>query len=312
MSFNESILSKVLARTIVSSDERSDFLAFATPVYCPDLNGVKAEKVFIVQPVEPTTQETDDVNANLITVTLSQQFEFAMTIPHDVDFKTDFNLLNIIRSFAYQMFKHEVSNNIASTMSVNSSMYTTSTAQSSLNKAVGSAFHEFVFNGTGSKFSIYKFDNGAPVVYAVSGNEVKLNKEAVTGFNVDLTMANFFSIYSDKDSNNPAMYLVEKPTLILNEATHETFYHQLASGDIRSALVDKMDVVAAHETIKEDYLGILGTNNAFAVAFTEPRIKIVPSQAEFADVVKVYINYGIALVNPEDLIQIPALTTETP
>ena len=72
------------------------------------------------------------------------------------------------------------------------------------------------------------------------------------------------------------------------------------------------NVAAAHETIKEDYLGILGTNNAFAVAFTEPRIKIVPSQTEFADVVKVYINYGIALVNPEDLIQIPALTTETP
>lgn len=317
MSFNESILSKVLARTIVSSDERSDFLAFATPVYCPDLNGVKAEKVFIVQPTEPTepteptTQETDDVNADLITVTLGQQFEFAMTIPHDVDLKTDFNLLNIIRSFAYQMFKHEVSNNIASTMSVNSAMYTTSTAQSSLNKAVGSAFHEFVFNGTGSKFSIYKFDNGAPVVYAVGGNEVKLNKEAVTGENdVDLTMANFFSVFSDKDSNNPAMYLVEKPTLLLNEATHETFYHQLASGDIKSALVNKMEVAAAHETIKEDYIGILGTNNAFAVAFTEPRVKIVPSQTEFADVVKVYISYGIALVNPEDLIQIPALTTQ--
>lgn len=317
MSFNESILSKVLARTIVSSDERSDFLAFATPVYCPDLNGVKAEKVFIVQPTEPTepteptTQETDDVNADLITVTLGQQFEFAMTIPHDVDLKTDFNLLNIIRSFAYQMFKHEVSNNIASYIFGNTEDFTTATAGSSLAAALGSAFHEYVFNGTGSKFSIYKFDNGAPVVYAVGGNEVKLNKEAVTGENdVDLTMANFFSIYSDKDSNNPAMYLVEKPTLLLNEATHEIFYHQLASGGIGSALVDKMDIAAAHETMADTMIGILGTNNAFAVAFTEPRVKIVPSQTEFADVVKVYISYGIALVNPEDLIQIPALTTQ--
>lgn len=323
-SFNESILSKVLARTIVSSSERSDFLAFGTPVYCPNLNGVRAEKVFIIQPTETghqesTSSQANDVSNDLVTVNLSNEFKFTMEIPHDVDLKSEFNVLNVVRTFAYQMFKHEVSNAIASYIFGNAEDFTTATAGSSLAAALGSAFHEYVFNGTGSKFSVYKFDNGAPVTSSVGGFEIKLNKEPIVkdqkASNGEMTEAQiidmFESIYTDINSNEPALYYMAQPTAILNEATHELFYQQLGAGTLKKALTDKFEVAASHETMEDTMIGIFGTNNAFAVAFTEPRVQIVPSVTSFADKVKVYINYGISVINPEDIVIIPTMTQAT-
>lgn len=323
-SFNESILSKVLARTIVSGSERSDFLAFGTPVYCPNLNGVRAEKVFIIQPTETGLQESsstveNDVSNDLVAVNLSDEFKFTMEIPHDVDLKSEFNVLNVVRTFAYQMFKHEVSNAIASYIFENAEDFTTATAGSSLAQALGSAFHEYVFNGTGSKFSVYKFDNGAPVTSSVGGFEIKLNKEPIikdqqspNGEVTEAQIINMFeSIYTDINSNEPALYYMAQPTAILNEATHELFYQQLGAGTLKKALTDKFEVAASHETMTDTMIGILGTNNAFAVAFTEPRVQIVPSVTSFADKVKVYINYGVALINKEDVIVIPTMTQAT-
>ena len=323
-SFNESILSKVLARTIVSSSERSDFLAFGTPVYCPNLNGVKAEKVFIVQPAETGLQDStaetpNNVSADLVTVSLTDEFEFTMEIPHDVELKTEFNVLNVVRTFAYQMFKREVSNAIASYIFGNTEDFTTATAGSSLAAALGSAFHEYVFNGTGSKFSVYKFDNGAPVTSAVGGNEIKLNKEPIVkdqeAPNGEMTEAQFInmfeSIYTDINSNEPALYYMAQPSVILNEATHELFYQQLGAGTLKTALTNKFEVAASHETMTDSMIGILGTNNAFAVAFTEPRVQVVPSTTSFSDKVKVYINYGVSLINPEDIVIIPTMTQAT-
>lgn len=323
-SFNESILSKVLARTIVSSSERSDFLAFGTPVYCPNLNGVKAEKVFIVQPTETglqdsTAQTPNNVAADLVTVSLTDEFEFTMEIPHDVELKTEFNVLNVVRTFAYQMFKREVSNAIASYIFENADDFTTATAGSSLAQALGSAFHEYVFNGTGSKFSVYKFDNGAPVTSSVGGNEIKLNKEPIVkdqeapnGEMTEAQIINMFeSIYTDINSNEPALYYMAQPTAILNEATHELFYQQLGAGTLKTALTGKFEVAASHETMSDSMIGILGTNNAFAVAFTEPRVQVVPSTTSFSDKVKVYINYGVSLINPEDIVVIPTMTQST-
>lgn len=319
-SFNESILSKVLARTIVSSSERSDFLAFGTPVYCPNLNGVKAEKVFIVQPTETglqdsSAQTSNNVSADLVTVNLTDEFEFTMEIPHDVELKSEFNVLNVVRTFAYQMFKREVSNAIASYIFGNTEDFTTATAGSSLAAALGSAFHEYVFNGTGSKFSVYKFDNGAPVTSEVGGNEIKLNKEPIVkdqeAPNGEMTEAQFInmfeSIYTDINSNESALYYMAQPTAILNEATHELFYQQLGAGTLKTALTGKFEVAASHETMADTMIGILGTNNAFAVAFTEPRVQVVPSTTSFSDKVKVYINYGVSLINPEDIVIIPTI-----
>lgn len=323
-SFNESILSKVLARTIVSSSERSDFLAFGTPVYCPNLNGVRAEKVFIIQPTETghqesTSSQANDVSNDLVTVNLSNELKFTMEIPHDVDLKSEFNVLNVVRTFAYQMFKHEVSNAIASYIFGNAEDFTTATAGSSLAAALGSAFHGYVFNGTGSKFSVYKFDNGAPVTSSVGGFEIKLNKEPIikdqkapNGEMTEAQIINMFeSIYTDINSNEPALYYTAQPTAILNEATHELFYQQLGAGTLKKALTDKFEVAASHETMSDTMIGIFGTNNAFAVAFTEPRVQIVPSVTSFADKVKVYINYGISVINPEDIIIIPTMTQAT-
>ena len=118
----------------------------------------------------------------------------------------------------------------------------------------------------------------------------------------------FESIYADINSNEPALYYMAQPSVVLNEATHELFYQQLGAGTLKTALTNKFEVAASHETMTNSMIGVLGTNNAFAVAFTEPRVQVVPSTTSFSDKVKVYINYGISLINPEDIVIIPTIT----
>lgn len=310
MSFNESILSKVLARTIISSAERSEFLSFATPVYCPDINGIKAQKLFIIKPKEPTAQETGTVDSETITVDLTDEFKFTMNIPHEVDLKTNFNMLNIIRSFAYQMFKREISNAVSTYVFQNSDEFTTTTAQTTLAASVGEAFGEYVYSGTGDKISIYKYDNGAPVTYSLGSNEIALNKDAIMDKNTPEYFSQMFfeSVYNDKNSNEPAYYLLEKPTVLFNENTAKQFFQQLASGDFKRTMADKFEVAVNHDTLPDSVLGVLGTNNVFAVGFTEPKVSIVPDTAAFQNKVKVYISYGVSAVNKEDLVLISNIT----
>ena len=48
--FDESKLSRILARRIIAPEDRSQFLPLCTPIYCPDNNGVKASQVTIIDP----------------------------------------------------------------------------------------------------------------------------------------------------------------------------------------------------------------------------------------------------------------------
>ena len=58
--FNESKLSKILARRIIVPEKRANLLPFATPIYCPDNNGVKASKVSIIDPNANSFFTSDD------------------------------------------------------------------------------------------------------------------------------------------------------------------------------------------------------------------------------------------------------------
>ena len=48
--FSESKLSKLLTRAIIAPEDRSPLLALATPIYCPDYNGVRAQSLNIIKP----------------------------------------------------------------------------------------------------------------------------------------------------------------------------------------------------------------------------------------------------------------------
>ena len=306
---DETLLSRILARTIVSSDERSEYLAFGTPVYCPDRDGVRTGTLTIIKPNAPTTQETDTVSSTQIDVKLVDEFKFKMKIPHDVSLKTDFNLLNIVRSFAYQMFKHEVSNAICEYLSTNSEDFQATDAQTTLSASIGEAYADYVYSGTGSKFSVYKYDNGAPVTYSECGNEVALNKDAIMDKNsIDFAISSFEAMYNNANENTPAYYLIESPTLLLNATTHKMFYQQLADGTFKRTMADKFEVAVNHDTMPENTLGFIGTNNAFAIGFTEPKVEIVPDTKSYQNIVKVYINYGVSAVNTEDIIFISNMT----
>ena len=58
--FNENILSKIIARRIIAPEDRANLLPLATPIYCPDANGVKASRVTIIDPNANTLFTSDD------------------------------------------------------------------------------------------------------------------------------------------------------------------------------------------------------------------------------------------------------------
>ena len=58
---SESKVSRLIARSIIQPENRAAMLALATPIYCPDYNGIQADKLTIIYPnplvntVETTT-----------------------------------------------------------------------------------------------------------------------------------------------------------------------------------------------------------------------------------------------------------------
>lgn len=438
--FNESKLSKILARRIIVPEKRANLLPFATPIYCPDNNGVKASKVSIIDPnansfftsddfVSLGSQFTKQINNRLVatgtpTVTdgiytgsatnyykinfinsdneirlisntnvnkddklfsinntsvtarasgkleyiriygdtstisydikidinhsqnfvdktgsgdtikldgiepidLSQSnidgiplFSLDITkqpgtikntvdielnkplilkyfIPHEVDLETNVNLLDVIKSDFAVEFKHAVSTEIHTQLEalVAGNLLPKITMATTLSDAIGSAITRIIKEGTGQKFSIYKYSNGAPIEYIKKNNQPNIDKV------VD-KQDNFMDYASIDDIDVPALYYFEKPTLILDNNKFEDYQQALCSGSIKTYVKDVIDVDTTVDSMTSIGGGIFGTNDCFAVAFTQPSIKREPSQDMFGDELYITIYYGVKLVSKANL-----------
>ena len=436
--FNESKLSKILARRIIVPEKRANLLPFATPIYCPDNNGVKASKVSIIDPnansfftsddfVSIGSQFTKQINNRLVatgtptvtdgiyvgsatnyykidrtgttkitllfketkasqtlliaggttvncdrnetdviveieagttdgTIKITQRkkgvFSTAITvnasnqninlvgelpidlsqstiddvklfalnitkqpgtikntvdielnkplilkyfIPNEVDLKTNVDLLDVIKSDFAVEFKHAVSTEIHTQLEalVTGNLLPKITMATTLSDAIGSAIARIIKEGTGQKFSIYKYSNGAPIEYIKKNSQPTIDKVVQDKLEVDYA--------SIDDIDVPALYYVEKPTLILDNNKFEDYQQGLCSGSIKTYVKDVIDVDTTADSMTSIGEGIFGTNDCFAVAFTQPSIKREPSQDMFGDELYITIYYGVKLISKANL-----------
>jgi len=439
-SFDENKLSKIMARRIIAPEDRANLLPFATPIYCPDRDGVKASRVTIIDPNANTLFTSDDfisigsqftkgvnnklvatgtpvvndgiytgsttnfykvtlvakdelklivnqdvtkgdtlltfagsnitatesgkldfvrilinndgdaasvnqsinnsisgsnlmnltnLNVNLIgtesidlsqstlngvplySITISKQpntikntvdidldkhLDLKYFIPTEIDLKTDVDLINFLKSDAAVKFKHVVSTEIHDQLEalVAGNLIPKITMADTLSDALGTAVSKLMTDGTGQKFSIYKYNNGAPIEYIKKNNQPNIDK-------VIDKPDEFISFASIDDVQVPALYYFEKPTLILDNNKFEDFQQGLVGGTIKRYINDVLDVDTTADTMTNIGEGVFGTNDCFAVAFTQPSIKRKPSQDMFGDELYITIYYGVKLISKTNL-----------
>ena len=439
--FNENKLSKIIARRIVAPEDRANLLPFATPIYCPDANGVKASRVTIIDPnsntlftsndflsvgaqftkgvnnqlvatgtpivtdngiytgsttnfykidrtgttkitllfketkanqtlltvggstvecdrdqtdvtVDITAYKADDgkiqvtqskmgvfsfsyvVNAsnqninlvgaldidftqstidgtplyglnitkqpgsvnNTVDIDLDKSLDLKYFIPTEVDLKTNVDLINFLKSDAAVKFKHTVSTEIHTQLEalVAGNLLPKITMADTLSDALGSAVAQIISKGTGQKFSIYKYNNGAPIEYIKRNNQPDIDR-------VIENSKEFTDYASIDDIQVPALYYFEKPTLILDNNKFEDYQQGLVGGTIRNYIREVIDVDTTADTMTSIGEGVFGTNDCFAVAFTQPHITRKPSQSMFGDELCISIYYGVKLISKTNL-----------
>ena len=437
--FNENILSKIIARRIVAPENRANLLPFATPIYCPDNNGVKASRVTIIDPNANTlftsndflsigaqftkgvnnslvatgtpvitadgiytgsatnyysidassgkitltfndtvakddvlfTFGTDNIKAaidgklktivitkeastdynvehnydgysatflssgvesptinligvfdidltqsdidgvklfsaivtkqpgtvnNTVDIDLDKHLDLKYFIPTEVDLKTNVDLINFLKSDAAVAFKHAVSNEIHTQLEalVAGNLISKITMADSLSDTIGTVITKLIKDGTGQKFSIYKYNNGAPIEYIKKNNQPNIDKV------IDKS-DDFMNYASIDDVQVPALYYFEKPTLIFDNAKFEDYQQGLCGGTIKRYVEEKLDVDTTADTMTSIGEGVFGTNDCFAVAFTQPSIQRKPSQEMFGDELYITIYYGVKLISKTNL-----------
>lgn len=430
--FNENILSKIIARRIVAPEDRANLLPLATPIYCPDANGVKASRVTIIDPnantlftsddfisigaqftkgvnnklvatgtpvvsadgiytgsttnyykiasgtdnivlrfinlssssepvfhigteeildetsgagdfvitdsgikydvkfpnnshqlvnkgdiilngtgfnIDLTQSSIDDVKLfainitkhpgtikNTVDIDLTEQLTVKYFIPNEVELKTDVDLVNFIKSDYAVKFKHAVSTKIHDQVQalVTGNLIPKITMGTTLAETFGTVITKLIKDGTGQKYSIYKYNNGAPIEYINRNNQPNIDK-------VINNTTNEFDYASINDINVPALYYFEKPSLILDNAKFEDYQQGLCSGSIKTYVEKKLNVDTTADTMTSIGEGIFGTNDCFAVAFTQPSIQRKPSQDMFGDELYITIYYGVKLVSKANL-----------
>lgn len=446
--FNENILSKIIARRIIAPEDRSNLLPLATPIYCPDANGVKASRVTIIDPNANTLFTSDDflsigsqftkgvnnklvatgtpvitadgiytgsstnfykidvgtnainkivltfndtvtrgntlltfggdnINAtrdgkletivitkistvsfkveqkynrysssteitdkptfilnligefdidftqsnidgvklfdiditkqpgsvkNTVDIDLTEQLNVKYFIPNEVELKTDVDLVNFIKSDYAVKFKHAVSTKIHDQVQalVTGNLIPKITMGTTLAETLGTVITKLIKDGTGQKYSIYKYNNGAPIEYINRSNQPNIDK--VIDNKPDNIESDFVTRYTSIDDINvPALYYNEKPSLILDNAKFEDYQQGLCGGSIKKYVEEKLNVDTTADTMTNIGEGIYGTNDCFAVAFTQPSIQRKPSQDMFGDELYITIYYGVKLVSKTNL-----------
>ncbi len=437
--FNENILSKIIARRIIAPEDRANMLPLATPIYCPDANGVKASRVTIIDPNANTLFTSDDflsigsqftkgvnnqlvavgtpvitadgiytgsttnfykINAitdkavltfndtvargntlltfggdnviatrdgklktivitktltteykveqnydgysssmpvsdkavyitnligefnidftqstidgaklfalnvtkqpndvkNTVDIDLTEQLTVKYFIPNEVELKTNVDLVNFIKSDYAVKFKHAVSTKVHDQVQalVTGNLIPKVTMGTTLAETLGTIITKLIKDGTGQKYSIYKYNNGAPIEYINKNNQPNID-------NVIDKQDSFMGYASIDDINVPALYYFNQPSLILDNAKFEDYQQGLCGGSIKRYVEEKLNVDTTADTMTNIGEGIFGTNDCFAVAFTQPSIQRKPSQDMFGDELYITIYYGVKLVSKTNL-----------
>ena len=232
---------------------------------------------------------------NTVDIDLNKTLNLKYFVPHEVDLETDVDLMDIIKSDFAVKFKHSVSSEILVQLAtlVAGNLLPKIEMVSTLSDALGSAIAKIISNGTGQKFSIYKYDNGAPIEYITNSNQPHIDSSLQDKSGFDYTSIDAVNV--------PALYYYEKPTLILDSNKFEDYQQGLCGGTIKDYVRDVINVDTTVDSMTSIGEGIFGTNDCFAVAFTEPSIKIADSTDFYGKEICITVNYGVKLINKTNL-----------
>ena len=240
------------------------------------------------------TRQPNEVQ-NIINVDLNRSVSRDYFVPYEVELKSDADIMSVIKSDFAAYFKNRVSNEIIEQLVL---LHTTN-AISTINKGaslaatLGDVISTFISQGTGQKFSIYKYNNGAPVVYSVDSNQPNIDK--------DINQTTDMTFVTKDAINVPALYYVEQPTLILPNATFADYQTELCNGTIKEYARKMVNVETATANFGQLGEGVFGTNDTFAVAFSSPSIKLVPDTNFYGYRLCCTMLYGVKLVHKHNL-----------
>lgn len=255
------------------------------------INGVPLiEKI-----TEPQIAKQPNEVQNIINIDLNKSVSRDYFVPYEVELKSDADIMSVIKSDFAAYFKNRVSNEIYEQLVL---LHTTDTIPTinmgaTLAEAFGEVLTSFISQGTGQKFSIYKYNNGAPVVYSEDSSQPNIDK--------DINQTTDMTFVTKDDINVPALYYVEQPTLILPNTTYVDYQTELCNGNIKEYARKMINVETATADFSQLGKGVFGTNDTFAVAFSSPSIKLVPDTNFYGYRLCCTMLYGVKLVHKHNL-----------
>lgn len=244
--------------------------------------------------------------SNTVDIDLNIPVSRTYFVPHQVDLEADVNLIDMIKSDFGAVFKNAVSTAIMNYIVANKADIKAITMEDSdtLATALGHVIAENIMNGTGQRYSIYKYSNGAPVTTMIDSAGPNYDDLALDDENPDapLTLSEFRRMYASKDDvGQPADFYFERPTLLIDFPKFQEYQAGLCAGTIKQYVEKRMNVDTAKIDFTDIGEGVFGSNDCFAVAFTDADISIEHDKEFFADNVCVTIYFGIKLINDANL-----------
>ena len=245
--------------------------------------------------VTPTVTRQPNEVQNIINIDLNKSVSRDYFVPYEVELKSDADIMSVIKSDFAAYFKNRVSNEIVDQLVLLHTTNAISTINkgASLAETLGDVISTFISQGTGQKFSIYKYNNGAPVVYSEDSSQPNIDK--------DINQTTDMIFATKDDINVPALHYVEQPTLILPNTTFADYQTELCNGNIKEYARKMINVETATVNFGQLGEGVFGTNDTFAVAFSSPSIKLVPDTNFYGYRLCCTMLYGVKLVHKHNL-----------
>lgn len=231
---------------------------------------------------------------NTVDIDINKSLNYTCRIPHEVDLETDVNLQNLIKSDFAVRFKKAISDAIHADIVLNIADITELAKGSTLAATLGNIIADNVYNGTGQRYSIYKYDNGAPVPYIVASNQPDYDAKVIGE-----TTENIYTGYNEV--GYPALHYFNLPTVVFPYKTYQEYQQGLVDGTIKRYVESKLNVDVTAKDFADIGEGVVGSNDTYAVAYNEPKITIAPDTKAYANYLCISANYGVKLINKANL-----------
>lgn len=291
--FDKGLLSQILARAIFQKTERNDYLALCTPVYCPDIKGVKADKVTTFRPKYGSPKAKFDIDSDLIEINLDTPFQCEVEIPYGVELKTEYDVLEVVKAYFWAQFGLQVNEQIRDYIEGYENNLKAGADYEYSNNAelLANVASYLEVENIGNIDRVYKYDFGAPVVFTNSLNEFDTkipfdSQEEKEIYDQYLVKVNTNTLY---DFSSPLIVFRTLEDL-------KSFNTDLASKTISEKYACRYQIGYDETELVTEGV-IVGKKDNIALCYTKPRIAVLPSSSGYKDKVKCEIDYGFAVIN---------------